>query len=162
MKKEFNIAVLQKILNFENERKMKNVKKALSITLFAVSATVCFSPAANAAVIDFEGYGAGTIINSQYTDVTVSAINNGSGPDVAVIFDTRNVTGDDYDLVPEGYDIDNDGNVLIIHETKNCGATSCDEPDDEASGGTFYFDFASLITLKSIDFFDIETDENGQ
>ncbi len=143
---------------------MKNLKKALSLTLLSVSASVCcFSPTANAEVIDFEGYTAGTIINHQYTDVTVSAVNNGGGPNVAVTFNTAAPTGDDLDLGgPFGpYDYD-PGNVLIIHETDNCDTNSCDNPDDEASGGVFTFDFESLILLDSIDFFDIETSENGQ
>ena len=153
---------LKKYLLFEN-KKMKNVKKVLSRTLLSVSAIACcYSPAANATtVIGFESYGAGTIITSQYADVTFSAVNNGSGPDVAVIFDTRNPTGGDLDLVPASYD---PGNILIIHETNNCvaGDISCKEPDDEASGGIFRLNFTSVVTLESIDFFDIETDENGQ
>lgn len=139
---------------------MKNVKNVLSCTLISVSAIVCcFSPAANAIVIDFDGHAAGTIINNQYADLTVSAVNNGSGPDVAVTFDTNNPTGGDFDLVPTSYD---PGNVLIIHETNNCNASSCDNPDDAASGGIFYLDFTSAVTLESIDFFDIEASENGQ
>ena len=73
---------------------MENVKKALSHTLFSVSAIVCcFSPAINATVINFDGYDAGTIINNQYADLTVSAVNRGGGPNVAVTFDTTNPTG---------------------------------------------------------------------
>lgn len=138
---------------------MRNVKKVLSGTLLSVSAIVCgYSSTANATVIDFEGYGAGTIINNQYSGLTVSAVNNGSGPNVAVVFDTNNPTGGDTDLVPTGYQ---PGNILIIHETNNCGVSSCDNPDDEASGGVFNLNFTSVVTLESIDFFDIETSENG-
>ena len=141
---------------------MINIKKAISLTLFSMSAIVsCFFSAAHATtVIDFEGYSAGTIIDTEYAgELTMSAVNLGSGPDAAVIFDTTNPTGGDTDLVPIDY---NPGNVLIIHETNNCDANTCDNPDDEASGGIFYLDFASIITLESIDFFDIEATENGQ
>ena len=149
---------------------MKNVTNVLLRRLLAVLAiSCCLSSAAFAAVIDFESYSSGTIIDSEYTSLlTVSAINASSGPDVAVIFDTTNPTGGDADLGgPFGTNdssLSNNyspGNVLIIHETNNCNAFTCEDPDDEGSrnAGTFFFDFASVITLESIDFFDIETVE---
>jgi hypothetical protein len=152
---------------------MKNVTNILLRRLLAVLVTTCcLSSAASAAVIDFESYSLGTIIDSEYApQLTVSAVNASSGPDVAVIFDTANPTGGDLDLggpfgtndsgLSNNY---NPGNVLIIHETNNCNALTCEDPDDEGSrnAGAFYFDFASAITLESIDFFDIETGESAK
>ncbi len=150
---------------------MKSVTNILLRRLLAVLAISCCLPSAvSAAVIDFESYSSGIIIDSEYApQLTVSAVNTSSGPDVAVIFDTANPTGGDADLSgPFGTNDSNlsnnynPGKVLILHETNNCDVFTCDNPDDEGSrhAGTFYFDFASAITLESIDFFDIETGES--
>jgi len=149
---------------------MKNVTNTLLRRLLAVLAISYYvSSAASAAVIDFESYSSGIIIDSEYApQLTVSAVNASTGPDVAVIFDTASPTGGDTDLggpfgtndsnLSNNYD---PGHVLIIHENNNCNSSTCDDPDDEGSrnAGTFFFDFASAITLDSIDFFDIETVE---
>ena len=135
------------------------------------SALICSCSLANAAVIDFEGLLAGTIVDDEYApDLTVNVDNRGGGPDVGVVFDTLNPTGRDYDLGGP-FDSNNPlladnytaGNVLIIHETHNCDSNFCSNPDDEGSrpAGTFFFDFSSAVTLQSIDFFDVETAENG-
>jgi len=97
------------------------------------------------------------------------------------LFDSNNPTGGDGDLgapfthVTTGQ-VKNPGNILIIHEQysgcRNSGgssvvgytntngytqnAVSCDNPDDNASGGRFEINFNKDITLSSIDFFDIE------
>lgn len=130
-----------------------------------------FSPLACAHVIDFDDFEAGTIIDNEYTPlITVSADNLGGGPDVAVIFDTLHPTGGDLDLGgpfnsknPGLADNHMPNKVLIIHETHNCDALTCDNPDDEGSrpAGRFYFDFSTAVRLDSIDFFDVETAENG-
>jgi len=98
-----------------------------------------------------------------------------------VLFDSNNPTGGDGDFgapfthVTTGQ-VKNPGNILIIHEQysgcRNSGgssvvgytntngytqnAVSCDNPDDNASGGRFEINFNKDITLSSIDFFDIE------
>lgn len=130
----------------------------------------------SAAVIDFEGFGSGQIIDDEYApDVSISAINLSSGPDVAVIFDTTdpNPAGGDFDLVapfdsinPNLIDNFNPGNVLIIQERNDCNFVTgfCATPDDEGSrpGGEFEFLFSSDIILETIDFFDIElAEDNG-
>ncbi len=131
----------------------------------------CFNPLASATVIDFEGLLAGRIIDDEYADdVNVRVENYGGGPDVGVVFNTNQPTGGDVDLGGP-FDSLNDalqdryrpGNVLIIHERYDCGQNYCDEPDDEGSrrAGAFFFDFVAAVTLESIDFFDVETDENG-
>lgn len=140
--------------------------------LFTTALAYCLSPFANAAIIDFEDQATGTIIDNEYAPlVNLSVINRGGGPDVGVIFDTLNPSGGDYDLGgpfnsnnPALADNFNTGHVLIIHENYNCNTDTCRNPDDEGSrpAGTFYFNFDSVITLESIDFFDIESAENGK
>ena len=60
------------------------------------------------------------------------------------------------------------GNILIIQENNTgCGDGICDNPDDEGSRfsdrptGIISFQFAQAIELISLDFFDIETAEDG-
>ncbi len=128
-------------------------------------------------VLDFEGFAAGQIIDDEYAaspppGSNVAAVNLSGGPDVAIIFDTGAPTGGDLDLAapftsanpnfPDPYD---PGNVLIIQETNNCDLNTgfCEIPDDEGSSpaGEIEFVFASPITLLSIDFFDIEFNEDN-
>lgn len=127
-------------------------------------------PAAQAVVIDFEGYSAGTIIDNEYAGmgVTISAISTGAAPDVAVIFDSNNPTGGDNDLGapfsssnPQLSDDYRPGNLLILQENNPCSATSCTTPDDNANGGRIIFDFDSPVNLVSLDVFDIEGNESG-
>lgn len=128
---------------------------------------------AQAALIDFNSYSAGTIIDNEYTisdGVTINGVNvdRGNTGNLAVVFDTDSPSGDDGDL---GAPFTNatlgnfdPGHVLIIHEHPNrCDGTTCSNPDDEGSrpAGYFDIDFGGLVTLNSIDFFDIEGAENG-
>lgn len=122
-----------------------------------------------AAVIDFEGYAAGTIIDDELAGISVSAKTFGvNTPDVAVIFDTDNITGGDIDLAaPFTNPMDSEqaeffpGNVLILQEVNPCDEASCETPDDNAAGGRFTFVFDLPVILSSMDFFDIETGEGG-
>jgi len=131
---------------------------------------------ASAAILDFEGFDPGRIIDSEYApDVTIGAINLSSGPDVALIFDTtdQDPAGEDFDLVGpfdtinQGLSNDfNPGNVLIIQERNDCNFDTgfCTTPDDEGSrpAGEFDFLFNTDIVLETIDFFDIELEENNR
>ncbi len=95
-----------------------------------------------------------------------------------VLFDTASPTGGDYDLGAPFTHVDtgevlNPGRVLILHENptycrkangrringNRSQAVSCDNPDDRADGGQFQIEFNKAVTLRSIDFFDIEYDE---
>ncbi|UWR20910.1 cadherin-like domain-containing protein [Sulfitobacter sp. S190] len=98
--------------------------------------------------INFNDLTAGTTVTDQFADegVAVSAVANGNGSDEAMIFDTSNPTGQDEDLATS-----NLGNVLIISEDSD--AT---DPDDNASGGTFSFDFTREVEVKSLTFLDLE------
>ena len=139
----------------------------LSTSLFLVAS------AANAVVLDFEGFLAGQIIDDEYApEVTISADNLSSGPDAAIIFDTDSPTGGDTDLgAPFSSDnfalADNfyPGKVLIIQETNDCNFVTgfCSVPDDEGSqpAGEFEFIFNRAVTLESLNFFDIEFNEDN-
>lgn len=130
------------------------------------------APLAHAHVIDFDSLVPGTIVDNEFApQVSVRVENLGGGPDVAVVFDTLNPTGRDFDLggpfnsnnpdLPDNYIANN---VLIIHERFDCDGIRCAEPDDEGSrpAGRFFFEFSTPIRLESIDFFDVETAENGR
>jgi Ca2+-binding RTX toxin-like protein len=100
---------------------------------------------ANQTKINFQDQSAGTIINGQYTaqGVTISSANGYNPP---MIFDTAHPTGGDTDLATS-----NLGNVLILSED---GDSS--DPDDNAGGGTFRFDFDGEVTVDSITLLDVE------
>jgi len=124
---------------------------------------------ASAAVIDFEGFTAGLIIDNEYaagpSGAIISAVNFNNDLDVAVIFDSGNITGGDFDLgapFMRGEDVLDPGNILIIQENGPCSETACETPDDEGGrdAGRFIIEFNSLVILESIDFFDIEEPES--
>ena len=138
--------------------------------------TLSLSPILQATVIDFEGFAVGTIIDNEYfasLGVSINGVNVDYNPheqNLGTIFDTNNYTGGDSDLAApfsnsHGLGNLNPGNVLIIHEhpSECSNGTTCTDPDDEGSRPAGYFDivFADAVTLQSIDFFDIETGENG-
>ncbi|MEM8718707.1 MAG: hypothetical protein AAGE84_05295 [Cyanobacteria bacterium P01_G01_bin.39] len=93
--------------------------------------------------LDFEesDLAAETVISDQFTGVTISS--DGLSP---MIFDTANPTGGDSDLASDTL-----GNVLILSED---GDSS--NPDDNATGGTFYFDWHDPINLESVSLIDVE------
>lgn len=101
----------------------------------------------------FGGHSAGTTIDNQYTQngVTISGYrshdaNQADPANAVMIFDTANPTGGDLDLSSSTR-----GNVLIISEDFNSA-----NPDDEAHGGTFVFDFDREADVESIIFLDTE------
>lgn len=126
----------------------------------------------HSAVIDFEGFAAGRIIDDEYMPaVYVGAHNDRRGPDAAVVFDTGSPTGGDTDLAAPfssprfpGLSDDYDpGNVLILQERIDCDFSTgfCAEPDDQAGSraGELFFLFAEPVKLTSIDFFDFNWTE---
>lgn len=127
-------------------------------------------------IITFEGITKGTIIDDEYTlsdGVTINGYNVDRGANnMAVIFDTEAANTADPDLEAPFFNTNGQnlgtaspGNVLIIHEHPwECNGITCgDDPDDEGSRPAGYFDimFDEAVTLNSIDFFDIESGENG-
>ena len=133
-------------------------------------ATLLWS-SSQAAVLDFEGFGLGRILDTEYAGVTISGTNRGAGPDAAITFDTANPTGGGYDLggpfsSPENAALSGSfdpGNVLIIQKRDTCNFATgyCRNPDDQGRGGVFNFEFDSAVRVESVDFFDIEFDEDN-
>ncbi|MEL7463963.1 MAG: Ig-like domain-containing protein [Pseudomonadota bacterium] len=93
----------------------------------------------------FEDQPAGALITDQYVanGVRISSANSNNP---VMIFDTNNPTGGDWDLATA-----NLGNVLILSEDRDS-----DDPDDNAGGGTFIFEFDRPADLESLRFLDTE------
>ncbi|MDJ0570949.1 MAG: hypothetical protein QNJ53_18140 [Pleurocapsa sp. MO_192.B19] len=102
-------------------------------------------PPLSQVTVDFEGedLAAGTIVTDQYDDLglTISA----STEFGAMLFDTNNPTGEDFDLAADL------GNVLIISED---GDTT--DPDDNAQGGTLTFEWDTEVDITGVDLLDID------
>ena len=97
--------------------------------------------------IDFDAgdLAAGTIITDQFEDISISS----SSDFGAMLFDTNNITGEDFDL--SATDL---GNVLIISEDGD----SID-PDDNAAAGSISIEFDQLARITGVGLLDI--DEEG-
>lgn len=116
----------------------------------------------------------GSVVGNQYTTfgVTISGLNNGGGPDLAVAFDSSLSGTRDADLEFgggwAGGNLDPQtelGNMLILQENDtNCGSGICSAPDDEGSrpAGTLSFVFDSAITSFGFTLIDIEGTNFGQ
>lgn len=93
--------------------------------------------------LDFEGADltAGTVITDQFTGLTIRS----DALDV-MIFDTANPTGGDQDLASDSL-----GNVMILSED---GDTT--DPDDNATGGTFIFEWDTGVNIDGIGLLDVE------
>ncbi len=83
---------------------------------------------------------AGTSITNQYDSFSGLTISTPRDEFGAMIFDSANPTGGDFDLATE-----DQGNVLIISED---GDSS--DPDDKAGGGTIRFQWSDDVLVKSI------------
>ena len=96
-------------------------------------------------VINFNDLSSGTVVDNEYSaeGVTVSAV---GGANQAMIFDTANPTGGDWDLETSNLD-----KALIISED---GDSS--DPDDNARGGTLRFVFDEATSVESLTFLDNE------
>lgn len=108
--------------------------------------------------LDFNHLSRGTIVTNQFAAAGLTVTSGTPGKPV-MIFDTANPTGGDWDLRTT-----NLGKALIISED---GDSS--DPDDNAGGGTFVFNFDRPATITSLTFLDTEEpvpqmrfyDENG-
>lgn len=89
---------------------------------------------------------AGTSITTQYDSFSGLTISTPRDKFGAMIFDTNNPTGGDFDLATE-----NQGNVLIISEDGDAS-----DPDDKAGGGTIRFQWSDEVLVNSISLLDIE------
>ncbi len=91
---------------------------------------------------DEHNLAAGTIIKGQFDGVEFSS----SSEFEVMLFDTNNVTGDDFDLANPDLE-----NVLIISEDGDSN-----DPDDNAAGGIINLKFDDLVTVDSIGLLDID------
>ena len=98
--------------------------------------------------IDFNNLTAGDSVTDQYSDlgVRIVAAATPPGANQSMIFDTNNPTGEDDDLATDNLD-----NVLIISEDGDAA-----DPDDNATGGLFNFEFDDAVAIKSLTFLDTE------
>lgn len=111
--------------------------------------------------LDFDALTPGTIVTNQFARVSITTDNPQNNP--AMIFDTGNPTGNDFDLgTPnelsggpgEGLGFCNSefqGNALIITKDLNT-------PNE--TEGQLIFNFDCAVFLRSIDFLDMECDHN--
>ena len=102
---------------------------------------------------DFEEAEAGETAALQFDGFSVTAQRAGDDPasqNDAMIFDTANPTGRDWDL---GFH--DQGNAIIISEDNDA-----DDPDDNANGGTITFDFDAVSDVTSLTVLDVE-EEGG-
>jgi hypothetical protein len=111
--------------------------------------------------------------------VEVTVHNHGGGPDIAIVFDSEEPTGGDWDLgAPnsdfggpglgagggegkEGANTEKLGNVLIIAEDDDDsdGDGLVDDPDDESGGGVVWLSFSHAGRL-SVTIVDVDEDED--
>lgn len=137
------------------------MKDSMYIIFFTVALflilSIPMSASASSIVIDFEAdqdsnpLSAGTLISNQYDDLfTLSVWSSRRGSQSAMIFDTDNFTGGDNDLAV------NVGNAIIISEDGDAS-----DPDDEARGGRFIFDFTNDISEFGLTILDIENPANN-
>ena len=89
---------------------------------------------------------AGTSISTQYDSLSGLTISTPRDEFGAMIFDTSNPTGGDFDLATEDR-----RNVLIISEDGDAS-----DPDDKAGGGTIRFQWSDDVLVTSIGLLDIE------
>ncbi|MFZ5961495.1 hypothetical protein ACOXXX_00955 [Thalassococcus sp. BH17M4-6] len=98
---------------------------------------------------EFEDAHAGDVVSDQFDGFTVSGQRAGDDPDSendAMIFDTSNPTGYDWDL-----HYANQGNAIIISEDNDSH-----DPDDNAGGGTLTFEFDQVSDVTSLTVLDVE------
>ncbi len=137
------------------------------INLFIVMgflAAMVYAPPAYSDSFGFEGVTHGTILNTQFSGVTISAVNLGGGPDLAVAFDTTQISTSDPDL-EDPWAAGNLasttalGNILIIQENSTgIGDGVADDPDDEGSrpSGQLILAFHSSYSSFGFDLVDVE------
>ncbi|MEP3391334.1 MAG: cadherin-like domain-containing protein [Litoreibacter sp.] len=96
-------------------------------------------------LITFENLQAGDIVNGQFAanGVTISSGDPSTPP---MVFDTDNPTGGDSDLATN-----NLGNVLILSEDGDSN-----DPDDNAGGGEFIFEFDEPSDVVNFNVLDVE------
>jgi len=110
---------------------------------------------------------AGEKIGEQWASrgVHIKATNKQPGhPDLAILFDSANPTGDDFDLVTPGYGPGNlvpEGMLLIIAENDvdGDGDGRVDDPDDEFAGGVMTFEFDQPVIVCAVKLVDVDNQQ---
>jgi len=125
---------------------------ASRITTPPPSAPVISADVLGSVVVDFEidtdgnALSAGDVISDNLASI-LEVSTDTRFP--AIIFDSANPTGGDYDLATS-----TEGNILIISENRNFS-----NPDDNARGGAVLFTFNQAVSFDTLTLVDIE--ENG-
>ena len=120
---------------------------------FSATAPAKVDPDPEVCVLTFDDLHRGDVVSDQYADmgIHIEAQRHGQtfghSPNDAMIFDTNNPTGHDWDLSYEGR-----GNALIISEDNDSH-----DPDDNAGGGYIKFNFDHPTDILSIVVLDAET-----
>jgi len=148
------------------EKAMYRYVPGLLLSLVALLAS---TDTARAALVNFDSYPHGKVINTQYfasTGLTISADNFATGhPDLAILFDSNktNTADDDLQQPWDGGNrkSSNIHKLLIIAENKTDknGDGLIDSPDDEGShrpAGYFKFKFKSPQAAFGLDLVDID------
>lgn len=145
-------------------------------------------------LIDFNSVPAGTVVagaapgggfvpgNTFFPEFTLTATNNGGGPNSLLIFDSTAPTGGDWDLgspntlcsgggpgtgaggqpgMP-GENCSDLGNLMIVAANVNDTSPAnglVDQPNDEPNGGIMDFDFTTPVHILSAAFLDLDDGE---
>lgn len=153
------------------------------LSFLPVNATVLdFSGLPAGAVVAGQTPSGGTHPGDTFVDITLSCVNDGRGPNSIIVFDSQAPTGNDADLGTPNEDFDGPGvgsgggqgapgenarsygNLLIIAEDL-CDRNSddlVDDPDDEACGGVYIFDFESAVQVMNVVLIDIDHNESAE
>lgn len=161
----------------------KNVFRLIPATVSACVACVfALGAQAGSVTLDFDAVSDGAIVSDGtsstglYNGISISALNAGGGPNLAVAYDSGGAIGRDSDLEENRFGtrftnaatgatgVTGFGNVLVVQENGvGCGVGgSCDLPDDEAGGGALRFAFDKVHLLESFDYFDIDGSPDQQ
>jgi hypothetical protein len=127
---------------------------------------------AEALVLDFEAFSEGAPFGDRFlpADISMTVLNNGFGPNTAIVFDSAcpdGCSGNDPDLQTPGAGAGNDvaqNHVLIIAENvkdTRPADGAVDDPDDEQAGGSIRFFFDPPRRVASLRVIDVDSDEKG-
>lgn len=146
-----------------------------------VAGVFALSASAGTVTLDFDAVGDGAVISDGtsslglYDGISISAVNTGGGPNLAVAYDSTGAIGRDSDLEENRFGsrftnaatgtggFTGFGNLLVVQENNNgCAGGICADPDDEAGGGFLRFAFDKVHLLESFDYFDVDGAPNQQ
>ncbi len=163
-------------------------------TAGAIMLVLLLSSPVSGGLIDFNSVPAGTVIagdapgggfvpgNTYFSEFTLTATNNGSGPNSLLIFDSAAPTGGDWDLGSPnalcggggpgvgsggqpgapGENCSGQGHLLIIAANVTDALPTdglVDQPNDEGGGGLMNFDFTTPVMIQSAAFLDLDDGE---